>query len=329
MAGGNEKVVIRAGECSVSILPAFGGKIASLRVMDCELLQSPLKPYAVRNRTMAFEESDASGWDECLPSVSACRVETAGGRGDVPDHGDLWRVAWQVMERTEDSATITGECLTFPLSLTRTMLLGETTTGWRLSMLYSLTNHGSHAVPWSWAAHPLFVCEEGDRICLPESVTSVRVENSKGQRLGDSGAWINWPVAELAGGERDDLSYAKASGSGTAEKLFTGRLDQAVGGGAGSGNGWCALERVRLGLRLTIRFDARVTPYLGLWLCDGGWPEMDGARQTCVALEPTTAPVDSLAVDGPWSRALDPGVTVHWPMELCIDRVTGDERNER
>ena len=41
---------------------------------------------------------DASGWDECLPSVAACTVKTAGCRLDIPDHGDLWRVAWEAEE---------------------------------------------------------------------------------------------------------------------------------------------------------------------------------------------------------------------------------------
>ncbi len=369
MAGADEKVVIRAGDCQVTLLPGLGGKIASLKVNlrdnlrdnlgdnlmgnsgddlrdnlgdnlmgnsgddqmddqgveDCELLQAPLRPYGERTRTMGFEESDASGWDECLPTVAGCRVETAGGGVDVPDHGDLWRVPWRVAERTEDSATLMAECFSLPLGLTRTMLLGETATGWRLFILYSLTNSGNRSVPWSWAAHPLFVCEEGDRIRLPETVKRVSVENSKGQRLGVSGAWIEWPVAKLSNPERRgaspegshatsyDLSYAMAGGSGAAEKLFTERLEE--------DSGWCALERVRLGLRLTVRFDARITPYLGLWLCDGGWPATGERRQTCVALEPTTAPTDSLAVDGPWSRMVDPGVTVHWPMELCVDRM--------
>ena len=59
---------------SVDVLPALGGKIASMRKNGVELLQQPLQPYAPRTLWTGFEESDASGFDECLPSVSACEI---------------------------------------------------------------------------------------------------------------------------------------------------------------------------------------------------------------------------------------------------------------
>ena len=65
-------------------------------------------------------------------------------------------------------------------------------------------------------------------------------------------------------------------------------------------------------------FDSAATPYLGLWICYGGWPDRPGSKQMCVALEPATAPVDSLAVTGPWSRTLAPGEWYTWPMTVEI-----------
>src|SRR5215831_1151894 len=86
-----ENVLIRAGHCVVTVLPDFGGKIASIRIGDLELLQAPLAPITPRTPRMAFDEGDASGWDECLPSVAECVVETQAGPAEIPDHGDLWR----------------------------------------------------------------------------------------------------------------------------------------------------------------------------------------------------------------------------------------------
>jgi len=94
-----ENVLIRAGDCAVKVLPDVGGKIASIRVGEKELLQAPLAPLAPRTRTMAFDAGDASGWDECLPSVAACRVRTESGIADIPDHGDLWRVEWKEQKK--------------------------------------------------------------------------------------------------------------------------------------------------------------------------------------------------------------------------------------
>ncbi|MDE3187105.1 MAG: hypothetical protein KGM96_06205 [Acidobacteriota bacterium] len=310
-APSKENVLIQNGNCSVSILPRLGGKIASILIHHKELLQAPLAPLGPRTRTMAFEAGDAGGWDECLPSVAACAVETAAGRAQVPDHGDLWRVAWESIGSAKDSVTLRGACFSLPLVLERTTTLAETGNGWQLRQDYRLTNTGNDPVPWSWAAHPLFAAAEGDRILLPHTVGKLRVEGSAGQRLGATGGTVAWPVATLANGSRTDLSVAQPPASGIGDKLFTGPLAPA--------ENWCVLERPSAGVRIRLRFDPAATPYLGLWICYGGWPERPGPKQNCVALEPCTAPVDSLAISGPWSRTLAPGASCAWPMLIDLE----------
>jgi galactose mutarotase-like enzyme len=319
MAGRGENVVITVGDCSLTVLPAFGGKIASLRVGQHELLHAPLHPYQARTATMNFPDSDAGGWDECLPSVGACSVDTEAGVAAVPDHGDLWGIPWQVLEATSDSVTMRVRCTSLPLELTRSLILAETRGGWRLQLLYSLTNLGIYRVPWSWAGHALFTCEADDRIVLPAGVNSLRLEGGRGNRLGAPGSRIGWPLAELADGSPHDLSRAYPGDFGIGDKLFAGPLSER--------NGWCAVERSSIGLRLTIRFETALTPFLGLWLCYGGWPEggePDAPKQVCIAPEPATAPVDSLAEAGQWTRWLDAGETVTWPMEVAIERTNPD-----
>ncbi|HXS78050.1 MAG TPA: hypothetical protein VN753_17870 [Terracidiphilus sp.] len=317
----SENVLIQSGECAVTILPRFGGKIASIRVGSHELLQAPLAPITTRTQTMSFDESDASGWDECLPSVAACSVDTRGGTAHIPDHGDLWRVEWQKQGASdqgdegtaggsESSLTLFGKCFSLPLELERRIELLEAEQGWRLQLNYRVRNCGRYSVPWSWAAHPLFAVEKGDRIVLPESTHSVKLEGSGGERLcGDS---VAWPIANLSAGGTTDLSVIEAADSGVGDKLFAGPL--------GKSENWCALERGSIGLRVRVRFDAEATPYLGLWICYGGWPEKPGPKQVCVAMEPSTAPVDSLGV-GPWSRELGPGESFSWPMAVEIERI--------
>ena len=323
MTAAVENVVIQAGNCFLTVLPALGGKISSLRVGEHELLQAPLKPLAARTHTMGFDDADASGWDECLPSVSACVVETEAGPIEVPDHGDLWRVAWEVVEATGDSNTMRAMCFSMPLELTRSMILRQIGSGWRLSLMYTLANLGSRPLPWAWSAHPLFVCDESDRIVLPPSIQKVRVQGSGGGRLTEKTREcdaVGWPVATLADGSKDDLSLTKAANSGAGDKLFAGPMIDAS-------DGWSSLERPGLALRITVRVDVEKTPYLGLWLCYGGWPDGSGPKQVCVALEPTTAPADSLAeaLSGAFPQsevrfpALGPGETFSWPMDIEID----------
>jgi galactose mutarotase-like enzyme len=308
-----ENVLIQAGECAVTVHPQFGGKIGSIRIGERELLQQPLAPVAMRTRTMAFDAGDASGWDECLPSVAACRVETEAGSAEIPDHGDLWRVEWEQGLSSPRALTMIGRCFSLPLELERRVELVEVGEGWRLNLQYTLINTGSNSVPWSWAAHPLFAVEKCDRILLPESIHSLRLEGSGGGRLGKGGDPVSWPIARVVDGGEADLRVAEAADSGIGDKLFAGPLN--------ASENWCVLERPSTGVRIRVTFDQVATPYLGLWICYGGWPERPGPKQVCVALEPATAPVDSLAVRGEWSRALEPGGCFNWAMNVDLELI--------
>src|SRR5580658_7070812 len=149
-AAEKENVLIRAGDCAVTFLPRFGGKIASIRLGNRELLQGPLAVYRPRTRTMNFDAGDASGWDECLPSVAACTLETETGTVSIPDHGDLWRVEWKgsgqwsvVSDQLAAGigvgpVTLRGDCFSLPLSLERKVALTETPKGWELRLDYTV-----------------------------------------------------------------------------------------------------------------------------------------------------------------------------------------------
>ncbi len=308
-----ENVLIAASPFSIALLPHLGGKISSILYAGRELLQAPLAPPEPRTRTMPFDAGDASGWDECLPSVADCTVATAACVAHIPDHGDLWRIGWEIVRHDAASITLRGQCFSLPLALERTLTLSETELGWRLDAHYTVTNTGSVAAPWSWAAHPLLSAEEGDTIELPESLTQLRVEGSGGARLGASGSAVCWPIATLADGSKADLRIAQPAASGIGDKLFTRAL--------AAHENWCALRRPGAGLRIRVSFDPAATPYLGLWICYGGWPDKPGPKQVCVALEPATAPVDSLAVEGEWSRVLHPGQSFSWPMMIDFERL--------
>ncbi len=315
-----ENVLIQAGACVVTICPHLGGKIASIRVENRELLQAPLAPLAPRTRSMPFDAADASGWDECLPSVAACTVATDSGQTEIPDHGDLWRIEWTnrdqgsgFSKRASAPVTLIGQCFSLPLVLERTISLSELPDHWHLRLDYKLTNTGKQPVPWSWSAHPLFAAESGDRIVLPDSIHSLRLEGSGGQRLGAGGDTIAWPIATLADNGLSDLRIAQPPESGIGDKLFAGPLS--------TSESWCALERPSAGIRIRVRFDSSATSYLGLWICYGGWPVRPGPKQICVALEPSTAPVDSLAQTGPWSRILNSGQSYSWPMFVDLEPI--------
>ncbi|HEX4005447.1 MAG TPA: aldose epimerase [Acidobacteriaceae bacterium] len=295
----------------VTVLPELGGKIASLRWLpgDLELLQQPLAPYAPRTMTMGFEESDASGFDECLPSVAACSVPLANRVAHVPDHGDFWRLPCAYGQDGNSIRMIaTGDSL--PLRFERTVSLEKST----LSVAYRLTNVGDTPLPWAWSAHPLFAVDRGDLIVLPGSAKQVTVEGSARERLGRKHAQHSWPRTTVGGGVPIDLSVAGGIADGIGDKLFT----------PAPVRGWAAIERLSRKVRIELQFDPQKIPWLGLWLCYGGWPEGKPNRQQCVAIEPCTAPVDSLAeaMAAGSARTLAPGASAEWGLRIAAARVS-------
>ncbi len=69
-----------------------------------------------------------------------------------------------------------------------------------------------------------------------------------------------------------------------------------------------------------LRFDPRLLPYVGLWLCRGAWPETGTLKQYAVALEPTTANCDALEVAKAYGTAttLGPGGRLDWTLEMAV-----------
>lgn len=277
--GAMEMISIENNLLEVKILPAFGGKITSIRSKRSgeEFILPPLVGYDHASTRGGFDQSDGGGFDECLPSVANC--EAISGEAAVPDHGDLWRVGWQV-DLEDRGLVLHGDSTSRPLRLTRRAEL----VGSSLVLNYTLFNASDSSVTWLWSAHPLLRVEEGDLIVLPDEIKRVSVEYcSTGQFRKHS--CIEWPIAQTLSGSTVDLSRVKAIDGVTAFKLFA-PMGQA---------GWASLYRQRTGQGLVFRFDPLELPFLGLWICSGAWPERSGTKQYTVALEPTTADFDSLA----------------------------------
>jgi galactose mutarotase-like enzyme len=302
-------LVLKTDTFIADVLPALGGKIASMRSRGIELLQQPLLPYAPRTAVMSFEESDASGFDECLPSVSACKIGTPSGTAFIPDHGEFWRLPFEVKSQTPEEIHLTATGAVLPLRFDRKLRVSSSPDGAvTLSIDYQVENVCNHEVHYAWSAHPLFAVDPGDRILLPPSITEVTVEGSGRNRLGTRGDVQSWPLARLSSGNLAPLDVAGHVSDNIGDKVYA----------AAPPEGWCAIERKSAGLRVQVEFDPARSPFLGLWLCYGGWPENGTRRQYCVALEPCNSPVDSLAaaIEHQRARTLAPGQCDFWWMKI-------------
>jgi hypothetical protein len=296
--------VLESALMRVEVAPAAGGKFVSLRSKrtGMEWLLPPLRPYDQASTEAGFELWDGGGFDECLPTVAPTTA--------APDHGEVWRHAW--------NEEPTGEGI-----LLRTTALGGAITFARLAYVdgaslvlkYSVENRGDASRNLLYCAHPLLHVQASDRILLPAEVCSVAVEGSAGDRLGRRGDRIAWPSPESG----EDLSIVGLPDGLQADKLFAGPL----------ADGWCALLRPSIDEGIEITFDADVLPWLGLWICRAAWPDTGAAKQYTVAFEPASAPTDSLAEAERTGTAwrLAPGERREWTLRFRL--VTAREIEKR
>lgn len=306
------RVTLRNKFLHVEVLPELGGKIASIGLLPEGgiFLQEPLREYAARTPDMPFDQADGSGWDECLPSVGACTISTAGGQVQVPDHGDLWRQAWTVEEASDTKLRTQVNATSLPLTFTRTVTLQDSA----IVVDYSVRNHGTEETPWGWSIHPLFAVQPEDRIHIPGYAHEVTAQASANGRLGPEGLMHQWPMTmNSLDGQPLDLSRIGMPTDGVGDKIVMPSPKE----------GSCALERIGLRTRMTMRWDAKQFPWLGLWLCYGGWPEDPKAKKGyAVAIEPCNLPVDSLAAslkEGGGAK-LAAGATSEWTIRLEFEK---------
>lgn len=287
--------VLESALISAEVAPALGGKFVSLRSKrtSTEWLLPPLKRYEEARSDGGFELSDGGGFDECLPTVAPA--------GTAPDHGEVWRHAWQE-ETSDDSVMLRTTALNGAVALERRAHVE----GASLVLDYSLENRSPASQSLLYCAHPLLRVEPGDRILLPAEVRDVAVEGSAGGRLGRRGDRVAWPNA----GSGDDLSVVGPPDGLQADKLFAGPLAE----------GWCALVRPSLDEGIELTFTAEALPYLGLWICRAAWPEFGAAKQYTVAFEPASAPSDSLADADSQGTAwtLAPGERRAWTLRFRL-----------
>ena len=279
---GNKTLLLENDLLQVRILPAFGGKITSLRSVRTgeEFLLPPLKDYRRVSAAADFSESDGGGFDECLPSVASCG--SIAGEPPVPDHGDLWRVMWEI-DSDDTGIVLYANAVTRSLRLTRRATLEASS----LVLEYDLVNLSDAPATWLWSAHPLLRVDVDDRIVLPNEIEEITVDYSA-NGLFERNSSVTWPVARSTSGISVDLSKVGKKDGMTAHKLFA-RMGK---------SGWGALYREKIGQGLVVRFDPSVLPFMGLWICSGAWPEVGIEKQYTVALEPTTSNTDSLASAG-------------------------------
>jgi galactose mutarotase-like enzyme len=300
-------ISLQSDEMEVMVIPGEGGRIASLRSVSSGLeflTQARPDRQAIKpSLETAFQRGPCAGAEECLPTVGPC-VDCTGG--PAPDHGDFWQIPWSVDSLDSRKLQMHAVGFSRPLRFERIISVD----GASLSLNYRVVNFGSKAYSFLYAWHPLFAVETGDRVVLPTEVAEVRLSYSRGHALGPEGKPLKWPELTSSRVIRD-LSVACDPHHETAEMIYTRRLHV----------GRCGLFRGEHRQGVIISFDPSQLPYLGVWLCFGGWPVAGPeAKQVAVALEPTNAPFNTLseAEHAGLAVRLAPGHAFTWNIEVDL-----------
>jgi hypothetical protein len=299
---------------SVLVLPAAGGNIARLvdrRTGRNWLWNNPHLPIqSDRSGDDYGRQLDSGGWDEVLLSVAPDELVVGGSRKiSVPDHGDLVRRRWRLLDSDASACTIavTGDLLRYELR--RTVSLDPHRPV--IEVGYSLTNNEPFPWPWYWCAHALIAVEPGARIGLPETqpfrIDSSTTETSPGEHTG------HWPTLESKGFDPIDLAdcFEPARGSRPfASKLFvespkTGQVSVTAPDGNET---------------LTMSWPADQLPWLGLWINNNGWSGCDSEPYRNLGLEPATVAFDSVseAIENDVVPVIEPGETIGWSIRLEV-----------
>jgi galactose mutarotase-like enzyme len=301
---------LQNSELAIKVIPAEGGRISSLKSLKSGiefLTQSQrIGPYPEAGLQTQFRDGACAGIEECLPTVGPSGPETDGG--PAPDHGDFWQLPWQILTASRSEIAMSAVGFSRPLKFQKRLALN----GNILRVSYLAENFGTGPQSFLYACHPLFAVEAEDRIILPDEVHELTLDYSRNARLGQPGSMITWPVAKS--GHHLDVAFGPETA--TAEMFYTSRLNQ----------GTCGIYRKASGQILEVLFDTHRLPYLGIWLCYGGWPDgSTGPLQYAVALEPATAPCNTLAKAQETNTAiiLKPGESFDWEITFKVREPEG------
>lgn len=260
-----QSIILESSFIRLAVCPDQGGRMTSLvdRRSGREWLWK--NPYlAVRAPVYGdsyTEKLDGGGWDEILPSVSPCRLANGSA---IPDHGDIVCLPACVVSATQDQLVLSTDLQSLPLRFSRELRLH----GSQLKIQYTLESLADHAVPYLWAAHPLFALEPGMEITGTQGI-----HFHTAAELGKP-ADFHGQIPDFQSPDFQPFACKRFSPTGLLDRVGLRHSD---------------------GSAIWLSWDRDATPYLGLWLNLGAWSGCGSTPYFNIGIEPTTSPHDSLA----------------------------------
>ncbi|MBA2132505.1 DUF5107 domain-containing protein [Capillibacterium thermochitinicola] len=299
---GRTGILMENGVLRVIVLPELGGKVASIYHKEKGfefLFQNKEDVYRKPSLYADFAQYDASGFDDCFPTIDSSIVKYKDQDVTYPDHGEIWSAEFNYfMNGQALFLSYTSKIL--PYTYQKDISLGDDT----LHLNYAITNFGDEPIKCIWALHCLLNCYEDMEIIFPPSTTEV-VNVSSGL-LGAEGTIHPFPVTRTVDGRSYRLDRVWPANSGICCKYYLSHRIE---------NGICGVYYPASDLRLNIRYDPEVLPYLGFWVTAGGYR----GDYNC-ALEPCNGFYDSIdkAERERKLYSLEPGTTLKFSVKLTV-----------
>lgn len=265
----------------VEILPEMGGKIVQLsrKSSGTDFLKKSQLDLSKAEKPQKGEDflpPYAAGFDECFPNISPSCYQFKGEVLQLPDHGELWTQSWNY---TSDDKEVTLWTKGGRLNYRFAKCIQLVPTG--IEITYELESFEEVPFDYIWSAHPLLEVDEGDEILLPDEISEVFVNWVSDSQIGTFNDQLSWPSL---GKPHYDFGTALPKDYKFAAKLFSQSLKK----------GYAGLYRKKNEESLVLSFNVDQTPFLGIWLCYGGWPSSGTNYEYTIALEPCSSYPDSL-----------------------------------
>ncbi len=253
----DKTIELKSGPWDLQCLPDDGARISVLRYEGLDLVTTaPANFRAPHEDYGEYELRPVYGYDDCFPSVRPCQYP--GSKGvRIRDHGEVCWSKWDVTVQDNTLICSVRPEATPALGLVRKVILTDTSLTWS----FEVTNDSAGDMPFMHVIHPLMPPEKIRSIKLPDFGEAVSPMRDGATLPTNTGA--------------EQAEYLLSQPTGTAD--FMQLMDVKSG-------------RVELGwdggLTLSIDFDPKVFPTLGIWWNRGGYPDEEGIGRSECAFEP-------------------------------------------
>jgi hypothetical protein len=285
--------VLKSSRLEVTLLPGIGGKVRQIvdRKTGDPLLVSSTKPYQQIPPGSLWTDFDTSGMDDCFPNIEPGSYPFPHLKGEqLFQMGEWVYGAWDVSQASEESVVMERKGIRFDYLSRKTYRLADSNT---LEIQYEVRNLADSPFRYLWSAHPLFAVKDEFELQLPNDGIHFKVFPGPDE-------YRPWPAYNST-----DLSRQWVPRGRTLKTFLSGLTD-----------GQCCLKLPNHTMTLT--FDLKTTPILGVWFNNSGFPRA-GNPFRCIAIEPCTTASDSLdQLEAPAYPLIEPHHSTQWWLNLQV-----------